>query len=109
MAAENGASPRLTYSSLKVLRAFLDAFHDGVRTQLAGADVMRLASISSGTMYPLLYRFEESGFVEGSWETATPQELGRPQRKLYRLTAKGAEFARRALETVSPAATHQAS
>jgi PadR family transcriptional regulator PadR len=104
-----GNEPRLTYSGLKVLRAFLDAFHEGVRTQLAGADVMRRASISSGTMYPLLYRFEEAGLVEGIWETTEAAELRRPQRRLYRLTPKGAEFARRAIETVLPSAAPQVS
>ncbi|HMF59832.1 MAG TPA: PadR family transcriptional regulator [Vicinamibacterales bacterium] len=100
--------PRLTYSGLKVLRAFLETFfHEGVRAQLAGADIMRRASISSGTMYPLLYRFEDAGLLEGAWETKSATDLGRPQRRLYRLTAEGAAFARRALETVSPSTVPQ--
>jgi len=43
--------------------------------------------LASGTLYPLLYRLEEQGWVETEWEDA---ERG-ARRKYYRLTAAGAE------------------
>ncbi len=49
---------KMTFSTPKVLRAFFEAHRESVRAQLAGADVMDRAGISSGTMYPLLYRLE---------------------------------------------------
>jgi PadR family transcriptional regulator PadR len=92
----------MTYTSLKVLRVFLDQHRTNVQHQLAGADVMRLAGISSGTMYPLMHRLEQAGLLEAAWEAEAPAKLGRPQRKLYRLTGAGAEFAANALQTVTP-------
>lgn len=91
----------MSYQGLKVLKAFLDAHHANVRSRLAGADIMRAAKISSGTLYPLLMRFEEAKILESTWEPQRPEDLGRPRRRLYRLTGHGATFARKALEQVS--------
>jgi PadR family transcriptional regulator PadR len=46
-----------------------------------------LFALKEGTLYPVLYRMEDAGWVEPKWETA---ERGVP-RKYYRLTASGAE------------------
>ena len=51
---------RLSQQGLRVLRAFLDAFNEDVRAELAGADIMRVARLSSGTLYPILLRFEKA-------------------------------------------------
>ena len=42
-------------------------------------------AIRDGTLYPVLYRLEESGWVEPYWET---QDRGVP-RKYYRITDEG--------------------
>lgn len=47
--------------------------------------------VKDGTLYPVLYRLEEAGFVEPYWET---RERGVP-RKYYRLTEEGEEESRR--------------
>lgn len=47
--------------------------------------------VRDGTLYPVLYRLEEAGFVEPRWET---QERGVP-RKYYRITEEGKEESRR--------------
>ena|SRR5215831_19510055 len=91
--------PRLSYKGLLVLKAFLDAYD---QKELVGADIMRAAGISSGTMYPLLIRFEKSGFLESRWEDGDPTKLGRPRRRLYRLTAAGDVFTRARLRELSP-------
>ena len=49
--------------------------------------------IKEGTLYPVLYRLENAGFVETRWET---MERGVP-RKYYRLTESGS----RQLEVLS--------
>jgi PadR family transcriptional regulator PadR len=41
--------------------------------------------VRDGTLYPVLYRLEETGFVEPRWET---QDRGVP-RKYYRITDAG--------------------
>jgi PadR family transcriptional regulator, regulatory protein PadR len=42
--------------------------------------------LKEGTLYPVLYRQEDAGYIEARWETA---ERGVP-RKYYRLTESGA-------------------
>ena len=93
---------RLSHQSLRVLRAFLDAFNEDVRAELAGAELMRVARVSSGTLYPILLRFEKAGFLESRWEGETPESLGRPRRRFYRMTQAGAQVAHQALGELSP-------
>jgi PadR family transcriptional regulator PadR len=92
---------RLSHQSLRVLRAFLDAFNDDVRAELAGADLMRVARVSSGTLYPILLRFEKAGLLESRWEAESPESLGRPRRRFYRMTQAGAQVAHEALGELS--------
>jgi DNA-binding PadR family transcriptional regulator len=63
--------------------------------------------IKPGSLYPILMRLADRGFLETTWE-ADPQP-GRPPRHLYRLTGAGvalaAELADAAAEpTAAPAA-----
>ena len=96
---------RLSHAALKVLRAFLQAHDENVRAELAGADIMRAADISSGTLYPILLRLERNGALSSRWEEERPQDLGRPRRRLYRLTAAGVTLAHEALaELAAPLA-----
>jgi len=46
-----------------------------------------LFQVKEGTLYPVLYRLEDAGWVETRWETL---ERGVP-RKYYRLTSAGEE------------------
>lgn len=50
--------------------------------------------IKEGTLYPVLYRLENAGFVEARWETL---ERGVP-RKYYRLTDAGAKELERLIQ-----------
>jgi PadR family transcriptional regulator PadR len=97
-----GPPLRLSHQGLRVLRAFLDAFNEDVRAELAGADIMRAARLSSGTLYPILLRFEKAGLFESRWEEDTPATLGRPRRRFYRLTHAGVQVAQDALGQLSP-------
>jgi len=51
---------------------------------------------SHGTLYRALSRLEAMGLFESRWEHQERQEPNRPPRRLYRLTAAGAERARAA-------------
>jgi DNA-binding PadR family transcriptional regulator len=84
-----------------VLRVFLDAFTEDVRVELAGTDLLAAAHISSGTLYPILLRFEQAGLLESRWERERPESLGRPRRRFYRMTQEGARVAREALLDLS--------
>jgi DNA-binding PadR family transcriptional regulator len=54
------------------------------------------ALTSHGTLYKALGRLEEFGLLSSQWEDPAAAE-GRPRRRLYRVTAKGAEVTRREL------------
>jgi PadR family transcriptional regulator PadR len=83
------------------LRAFLQAFAENVRAELAGADIMKAARVSSGTLYPLLLRLEKAGMLESRWEAERPEDLGRPRRRFYKITPTGVQFAQNALRELS--------
>jgi DNA-binding PadR family transcriptional regulator len=99
------AQVRLSHQSLRVLRAFLEAFNEDVRAEMAGAELMRLARVSSGTLYPILLRFERAGLLESRWEEEAPESLGRPRRRFYRMTQAGAQVAQDALAELSSSLT----
>ena len=58
-------------------------------TELSGAEIAKHAKLASGTLYPILMRLEEAGWLKSRWEAGDPTLLGRPRRRLYRITAKG--------------------
>ena len=60
-----------------------------------GYQLAQAAGIKSGTLYPLLLRLADHGYLEAEWQQ--PKEAGRPPRHAYRLTAAGLELARAVL------------
>ncbi|MBC7896935.1 MAG: helix-turn-helix transcriptional regulator [Cytophagaceae bacterium] len=74
----------------------LHAFLDAPRSWRYGYDLMKVAELSSGTLYPLLARLTDDGWLESRWEES--EFPGRPPRQLYRLTATGRVQARNVLE-----------
>lgn len=85
------ASMRVTGPLLKVLAALLDDSQLG--TDSYGLDLSRRTGIKSGTLYPVLDRLEDAGWVRARWEGIEPTKAGRPRRRLYRLTGTGAHEA----------------
>lgn len=83
---------RLTRTTTRTLLAFLES----PRSWRYGYDLMKVADLSSGTLYPILARLTEDAWLESRWQES---ELpGKPPRQLYRLTATGRSQARQALE-----------
>jgi DNA-binding PadR family transcriptional regulator len=76
---------RMSLQTLKVLDAFLNEPTD----ELSGADVQKRSGIASGTLYPILLRLESAGWFISRWEAVDPASVGRPRRRLYRLTPTG--------------------
>lgn len=97
---------RLSHQSLRVLRLFLDAFTENVRSELTGTDLMNGAGISSGTLYPILLRMERAGLVASRWEDERPEDLGRPRRRYYHLEPAGAKLAQEALGQLATPVTN---
>ncbi|MFN0118952.1 MAG: PadR family transcriptional regulator [Blastocatellia bacterium] len=56
-----------------------------------GYDLCQQTELKAGSMYPILIRLADRGFLETSWESEIP--AGRPPRHLYRLTETGLELA----------------
>jgi DNA-binding PadR family transcriptional regulator len=81
---------RVTATVAKVLAAFLED-PDADRY---GLDLMRATGQTSGTLYPILSRLEQAGWVAGRWEDVDPVAASRPARRYYRLTPSGLTSAR---------------
>jgi len=73
-------------------RTILAIMVDAGNGWLHGYDLYRQSGVKSGTLYPLLIRLEEQGYLEAEWQA--PAEPGRPPRHAYRLTAAGRSLAR---------------
>ena len=80
----------LTLKSARLMNAFLA---EPGRTRY-GLELMRLTGMPSGTMYPLLARFESAGWLAKSREDIDPVAEGRPRRTLYSLTPEAVPVAR---------------
>jgi PadR family transcriptional regulator, regulatory protein PadR len=68
-----------------------------------GYALSRETELQSGTLYPILMRLEERGWLETQWEqpqSGTGKWGGRPPRHMYRLTASGHKAA---VEAISAA------
>ena len=85
--------PRMTIPTQLVLRALLTE----PTQEMYGLQICTAAGLPSGTIHPILARFERLGWLESRWEDVVPQDEGRPRRRYYKLTEEGAERARIAL------------
>ncbi len=85
----NAINPRLTNKGLLVLKTFLSSREE----QLSGANIMDKTALYSGTIYPILIRFEKAGWLTSKWEEGDPSALGRPLNKYYSITHLGREKA----------------
>ncbi|MEV6304102.1 PadR family transcriptional regulator [Actinoplanes sp. NPDC051861] len=88
-------APRMTLQTQLVLRALLE--HP--TRELYGLQISHSAGLATGTIHPILARFEGLGWLESRWEEIDPASEGRPRRRYYRLSPDGAEHAREALAT----------
>ena len=83
----------LSKSSAKVLREFVE---DPAKEQY-GYGLMLATRVKSGSLYPILERFERLRWIDGYDESIDEHAEGRPKRRLYRLTALGEREARKAV------------
>lgn len=60
-----------------------------------GYDISKSTGIKSGSLYPILARLHNEGWLEAKWTQSA--EPGRPPRHVYRLTAVGWREAARVL------------
>jgi PadR family transcriptional regulator, regulatory protein PadR len=93
------AEPRLSAQTLKVLAIAISSPQE----ELSGAWIARATKLQSGTLYPILMRLEKAGWLMSRWEDGDPRELGRPRRRLYRITGLGSKKAKAAFDELAPA------
>ena len=78
---------RISKQTVFVLEALLEA----PGQWRYGYDLSRETGLKSGTLYPVLMRLTDRGWLMTRWEESEP---GRPARHMYRLSAEGARAAR---------------
>lgn len=89
----------LRFRSTRQTRALFAAFLDRPGDWHYGYDLSRATGLKSGTLYPLLMRFADRGWVESRW---TESDIaGRPPRHIYRITAEGRAAAAEAADAPS--------
>lgn len=92
---------RVTGPLLDVLEVFLQATGDDA--EVHGWAILKETKRTGPTVYGVLDRLEDAGWVIGRWETQNPH-ANKPRRRLYRLTPDGISAARALLKSRRPQA-----
>ena len=87
--------PRRANSSPQT-QALLAALAASSQSWRHGFSLAKELGFKSGTLYPLLIRLADQGYLEAAWEP--PQKPGVPPRHVYRITATGLQLARQGAE-----------
>jgi PadR family transcriptional regulator, regulatory protein PadR len=87
-------------------QAVLVAFLSNPSSERYGLEIVKETGLMGGTVYPILARLEQRGWVESRWEDINPAVEGRRQRRYYRLTGEGQQAAsetlRRTYDRLAP-------
>ena len=86
------AIQRLTQPTVAVLRVLLESDEP-----VWGLRLAKLTGRAPGSIYPILARLEDSGWIVGEWED--DDDRPGPRRRTYALTADGADRAAATLAT----------
>ncbi len=81
---------RASLSTQRVLSALLE----DPTSEIYGLELCEQAGLPSGTIYPMLARLEQAGWLASRWEDIDPHAAGRRPRRYYRLTGVGVHEAR---------------
>src|SRR5580693_1076026 len=87
----------ITLRTAMVLKVFLE---DPGQPRY-GFELMKLTGLASGSLYPMLARLEEAGWLTRGREDIDPREKGRPPRLNYTITGAAASAARLQLAELS--------
>lgn len=88
--------PRMTLQTQMVLRQALVK----PNREWYGLEMVQATSLPTGTVYPIITRLEQAGWITSRWETPAEQAedgQARPRRRYYQFTEDGVENARVAL------------
>lgn len=87
---------RITGPTYKVLKTLLSG-PDGT---WYGLQIGRASGLKTGTLYPILLRLQDHGWIEGEWEDIDPSVEGRRPRRYWHLTPNGRARARAAVNEI---------
>src|SRR6476646_7156888 len=76
--------------------AVLSALQNSSKSWTHGYQLSKITGLKSGTLYPILLRLHDEGWLEAKWEASSEQ--GRPPRHLYRITAAGSMEAKKTIQ-----------
>ena len=65
-----------------------------------GYSIIKSTGLKSGTLYPILMRLKEKGYISSDWQAS--ESPGRPPRQIYQITPKGRAFAADTLKPSLP-------
>lgn len=88
---------RSSGQTLNLLRSLMER----PRSWHHGYELSKATGLLSGTLYPILTRLSDRGFLEHKWLPS--QDAGKPPRHVYRLTAQGIAHAREQFEITDEA------
>ncbi|MFC8596676.1 PadR family transcriptional regulator [Streptomyces atroolivaceus] len=104
---------KMTPHTQTVLRAMMGQGGDSERRRMAlshglyGLELSKITGLPNGTLFPLLERLRQAGWVERYWEQDEIAESeGRPRRRFYKITSKGSELAPQALAAATSTTAH---
>jgi len=83
-----GTGFRVTDATLDVLQVLL-----GADEELYGLKIAKASGRPTGTVFPILARLEQLGWVVSEWESGDPETKG-PRRRFYHLSGVGLPGAR---------------
>ena len=86
-----GLGFKVTDATLDVLEVLLKGDE-----QLYGLKIAKAAGRPTGSVFPILARLEQAGWVTSEWESSEPVAKG-PRRRFYRLSGVGSPGARELL------------
>lgn len=84
---------RLTSTLVRVLRSLVDS----ADRERYGFELAQETGMYPASLYSVLRRLEEAGWVRSEWERVDTYRVGRPRRRYYRLTEVGLDGATSAL------------
>jgi len=87
-------SIRLTQTTVKVLVSLLYRQQE----KIYGYEILKETGLKSGSLYPILARLEERGWVNSDWAPPNEANPQRPRRRYYQLTEDGEKQAWQAVK-----------
>jgi PadR family transcriptional regulator PadR len=85
--------------------AVLNALQKKSKGWAHGYELSKITGLKSGTLYPILLRLHDEGWLEAKWEVSSEQ--GRPPRHLYRITVAGSVEARKTIQSATKRRTQR--